>query len=123
MFPPTPDGGDGEFSSVVIYPHINVPFISAKIKNSVRNRLSQAGIGKVVSIHLDRLAFRQPPLAVILVVSDEFFLLRVYGNDGIARGEIILRVLADVLELRVPIRVIRSFLAFLVPLRAVVVRF
>ena len=76
-----------------------------------------------MQVHLNGVACGKPGAALILVVSDEFFLFRVDGDHWIASFEIRLGFLIDVLELRVSIWVVRSFLGFLVPLEAIVMFF
>src|SRR5438105_10932931 len=52
------------------------------------------------------------PLAtLILEISHQFFLLGVYRNHRLTRSQILLDPLIDVLELRVPVRVVGAFTA------------
>src|SRR5438094_4927422 len=56
----------------------------------------------------------------ILVVADELFLLGINRDNGVARFKELRRSLADMLKLCLPVRVIGSFLGFLVALQTVI---
>src|SRR5437667_9808442 len=56
-------------------------------------------------------SFGLPLTALILDSSCQFFLLGVYRNHWLARSQILLDPLIDVLELRVPVRVVGPFTA------------
>src|SRR6266571_2152728 len=56
-------------------------------------------------------SFGLPLTALILEISHQFFLLGVYRNHRLARSQMLLDPLIDVLELRVPVRVVGPFTA------------
>src|SRR6266545_6091565 len=66
-----------------------------------------------------RLALSPLP-ALVLVIPNQLLLLRVHGDDRSARGQRPADVIVDVVELRVAVWMIRSFLGLPVPLQAVV---
>src|SRR5713101_8461363 len=61
-----------------------------------------------------------PLTTLVLVIPNQLLLLRVHGDDRSARGQRPAYVIVDVLELRVAVWMIRSFLGLPVPLQAVV---
>ena len=60
-----------------------------------------------------------PLAALVLVVADQFLLLRVHGNDWLARPQSLFDGAIDMPELRVAIRMIAPFLSLAVALQAV----
>src|ERR1019366_74998 len=60
-----------------------------------------------------------PLAAMILVVADQFLLLRVHGNDGLARPQSLFDCAVDMPELRVAIGVRVPLLGLAVALQAV----
>jgi hypothetical protein len=63
-------------------------------------------------VNLDRLRFplRPPPSAFIVIAPNEFFLLGVYGDHGIALLQESPNLVVEVMKLTVPIEMVRAFL-------------
>src|ERR1035441_7686997 len=76
------------------------------------------GTGKIMSIDLGRRPRLAPLAALVLVVADQFLLLRVHGNDGLARPQSVFDGAVDMPELRVAIGMIAPFLGLAVALQA-----
>src|SRR2546430_5795476 len=121
MFPPAPDGGYREFARVRIDPDVDVSLIVPDVIDAVWRRFAELLIRKVVPVDLYWLSFGKPQPPVSLVVADELFLLGINRDNGVARFKELRRSLADMLKLCVPVRVIGSFLGFLVALQTVIV--
>src|SRR3990167_537717 len=73
-----------------------------------------------MAIHEVRRLALSPLPALVLVIPNQFLLLRIHGDDRSARGDRPADVIVYVLELRVAVRMIRAFLGLPVPLQAVV---
>src|SRR5919109_2466910 len=114
MFPPASDGGHREFAPVMLDPDVDVSLIVPEVIDAVWRRFAKLLIRKVVHIDLYWFSFRKPQSPLILVVADQFFLLGINRDNGVARFKELRCSLADMLKLRVPVRVTGSFLGFLV---------
>src|SRR2546429_5891212 len=121
MFPPAADEGYREFARVRIDPDVDVSLIVPDVIDAVWRRFAELLIRKAVHVDLYWLSFGKPQPPVSLVVADELFLLGINRAKGIARFKELRRSLADLLKLCVPVRVIGSFLGFLVALQTVIV--
>jgi len=120
MFPPASDGGYREFARVMIDPDVDVSLIVPDVIDAVWRRFAELLIRKVVHVDLYWLSFGKPQPPVSLVVADELFLLGINRDNGVARFKELRRSLADMLKLCLPVRVIGSFLGFLVALQTVI---
>ncbi len=119
--PPAVDARACELSSVVIDPDAHPSFIGGQVVDSVRNRLAQLWVGKVVDVHGFGLALGLPFFARILEFSHQLLLLRIHRDDGLVPPLKGPHLAVDVLELIVPVRVRRAFAGFAVGLQAVAV--
>lgn len=117
--PPAMDRGDSEGTRVVIRSDVDETCVSAEIVDPIGIRAWHRGCWEVVTVHLVRI-FRLAPLAAsIHIVSDQLLLLRVDGHDRQPTRERLGDFLIDVLELRVPIRVVVPLFGLPVTLKAV----
>jgi len=76
-------------------------------------------IYKIVHSNQFRLSLGPPFSPVILEVSNQFSLLSVYRNHGLAAAQTPFNFPAEVLKLRIAVRVVRPFLRLAVGLQAV----
>src|SRR5438874_1884141 len=120
MLPPAADGGYREFARVRIDPDVDVSLIVPDVIDAVWRRFAELLIRKVVHVDLYWLSFGKPQPPVSLVVANELFLLGINRDNGVARFKELRRSLADMLKLCLPVRVIGSFLGFLVTLQTVI---
>ena len=117
--PPATNRRDGERAGVVVGAHVDEPRVALQVVNPVRVRAWDVGTGKVMAVHLQGLFRGQPLLAGIVVVSQQFLLLRVHGDDGRALGQSPLDLCVDMAELRVTVGMILPLFRLAVALQAV----
>ena len=107
--PPAPNAGDGELGRVVIDPDADPTGVVGEVVYAVGNRLAQILVGKIVDVDLLRDSFGFAFLACVLEFSDQFLLLRINRDDGLILSPHGERPFVDMLELGIPIRMVRSF--------------
>ncbi len=117
--PPTANGCDGESAGVMVGPHVHESRVAVHVVNAIGVRAGHVGTGKIVTVHLDGLLGGQPLPAAVVVVSQQFLLLGVHGNDGRRLGQGPLDLRVDVAELRVAVGMVLALLGFAVALQAV----
>ena len=117
--PPAANGRDGESTGVVVRPHVHESRVAVHVIDPVRVGAGDVGTGKIVTVHLERL-LRGPPLpAAVVVVSQQFLLLGVHGDDGRPLGQSPLDLRVDMAELRVAVGMVLAFFRLAVALQAV----
>ncbi len=104
---------------VVIGSHVDKAGIAPHVVNAIGIGAGNFRTGKVVPLHLKRLAGRPPLLAGIGVVAEEFFLFGVHRDHGKPSGQGPFHGGGDVPELCVPVRMVGSLLGFAIALEAV----
>lgn len=88
--------------------HAHEAVIRGEIVDAVRDRFAD-GVGReVVDVHQLRITLRLPLTSAVLEVANQLLLLRVDGDHRYAAIDAVLRLGVDVLELRVPIRMLRA---------------
>ena len=93
------------------------------IINTVGDGFSTVGVDKIIGFHLDGFAFGRPFLAAVEVISHQFLLFGVHGNDRAGPRLKGLHSGGDVPKLGVAVRMLFALKAFSVPLEAVVFGF
>ena len=111
--PPLTDRGDGERGRVVVAAHAHPRFIPRHVVDATRNRFADRVPREIVDAHRFGGAGRLPFAARILEIPNQFLLLRVDRDHGLPATEQRRGGRADVLELRVPIRMRRALLGLL----------
>src|SRR5215471_2462136 len=119
MTPPTPNRCHRKSPRVMIGPDIHESRIAPDIVNAIRVCSGHVGLGEVMPAHLARLSRRKPLLVAVVVIPEEFFLLRIHRNHRPALLEIWLHGGVDVSELRIPIGMILPLLGLAVALQTV----
>ena len=109
MRPPLANGGDREGRRVVVAAHADPRLVARHVVDAVRDRLARRLAREVVHLHLLRRLRRLPLPAARLEVADQFLLLRVDGDHWLALLQERRGGRVDVLELRVPIRMLATF--------------
>ena len=120
--PPAPDCLHGEFGRILVDAHRDESPVLRDVVDTVGDGLAELLVDEVMDFHLARGALRRPLFSPILVVPDEFFLLRIDRNH---RSSAVLeraRGLMDVEELRVAIRMRRSLLRLTIALETVLLQ-
>src|SRR5947199_7195553 len=100
--PPAADAGHRETGRVMIASYIHPSFVAGQIINAIGNRLGLLRVNKIVNLHLLRTASRPPLAAFIGIAPDEFFLLGVDGDHGVALHQESLNLAVPVTKLLVP---------------------
>ncbi len=108
--PPVSNRRHRERRCVVVPAHAHPGFVARHVVDAVRNRLA-LGVGReIMHQHRRRRALRLPFAPAVLEVPDQLFLLRVDRDHRLASGQMRVRGLVDVLELRVAVRMRGAFL-------------
>src|ERR1035441_6854970 len=103
---------------VVVGAHVDEPGIASEVVDSVGIGAGHLGTGKIMPVDLVRRPRFTPLAALVLVVADQFLLLRIHGNDGLARPQSLFDGAVDMPELRVAIGMIVPLLGLAVALQA-----
>ena len=119
LLPPPSNRLRRKLRRVVIDAHAHPALVLSEIKHPVGNDLPHLRIREVVHVDLLRLALGLPLAPAILVLTDEFLLLRVHRDHWLAALLQSLDHCIDVLELSVAVRVRSAFLRLAVALQAV----
>jgi hypothetical protein len=106
-------------SGVVADPDTYAAGVRGDIVNPVRDRLSKVLVDEVMHVDLVGTAFRTIVAASVLEAANQFLLLGVDRNHWLTRGLGADHRGVDVLELRVPVRVMAAFQCLAVHLAAV----
>ena len=77
MLPPRPQRGDGERGGVVIAAHADPPGVGRDVIHPIGDGLADRGVGEVVHVDGDGLAFGLPLPASVLVAADQLLLFGV----------------------------------------------
>src|SRR6266567_1684658 len=101
--PPAADAGHRETGRVMIASHIHPSFVAGPIINAIGNRLGFLRVNKIVNLHLLRTASRPPLAAFIGIAPNEFFLLGVDGDHGVALPQEPLNLAVQVTELSISV--------------------
>ena len=110
LMPPVSNRRHRERRCVVVPAHAHPGFVARHVADAVRNRLA-LGVGReIMHQHRRRRALRLPFAPAVLEVPDQLFLLRVDRDHRLAGGQMLVRGLVDVLELRVAVRMRGAFL-------------
>jgi len=100
----------------MISSHIDEARVPSDVINSVGIRSWHVGARKIVSLNQAGRLGGSPFLTAILVVSENFLLLRVHGYDRLFQGKSPLHRCVDVSELCIAVFVICAFFGFAVTL-------
>ena len=114
--PPLPDRIDGKLRRIGRDADMDESVISANIVYTIRGRLAQGILWKIVCIHFDRLS--GPRSARVLEIADQLFVFRVDADHRQAAPEESLLLLLNIAELAVAIRMGRPRETFAVRLQA-----
>lgn len=114
--PPLPDGIDGKLRRIGRDANMDKSVISANIVYTIRGRLAQGILWKIVCIHFDRLS--GPRAARVLKIADQLFVLRIHADHGQAKLEESLLLLLNIAKLTVAIRMGRTRKTFAIRLQA-----
>ena len=98
--------------------HADPAGVRAQVVDPVRNGLAQIPIGKIMGLHLDRLARRPPLPSGILVLADQLLLLGVHANHRVPGRSVGRGLIVEVAKLRVAVRVLVALDGFGVALQA-----
>src|ERR1700737_5213139 len=109
-------------AAVSIHAHADPARVLRHIVNSVGSRAPEFRNHEIVHPHLLGSALRSQFPATVLEVAHQLFLLGIHGNDRLAVGLKFPNLAADMVKLRVPIRVSRSLQGLAIGLQAVVTR-
>ena len=106
--PPAADGLHGKDGRVVIDTHVHPAGVAGDVVDPVRDRLLhiRAGEEEAVVLHLHGLALRPPLPAAHRQAAQLFPLLGVHADHRLAGCLMVLGLLVDVPELRIPVRVL-----------------
>ena len=106
--PPAADGLHGEDGRVVIDTDIHPAGVAGDVVDPVRDRLLhiRAGEEEAVVLHLHRLALRAPLPAAHRQPAQLLPLLGVHADHRLAGRLVVLGLLVDVPELRIPVRML-----------------
>src|SRR5271157_3043971 len=116
--PPAPDRGNCELSGIVVGTY-NVTPIARQVVDAVRVGARHVGMGEIMTLDPLGFALCVPFAPVVLVVSHEFFLLRVHRNHRVAGTHFTRHPAVDMLELRVTVQMLVALLHFTVALETV----
>src|ERR1700680_2538964 len=119
--PPTSDRGHGKRARIMDRSHVDESSVTPQIVDSIGIGAGHLGTWKIMSLNLLRLPLWAPLAALVLVIADQFFLLRVHGNHRLVCAQSGFHSAADVTELRIAVGMIFSFLSFTIALQAVTV--
>jgi len=120
LAPPPPDRGHGKGAGVMIGPDIDKAGVAPDIVDAIGIGPRHLGRGKIVTAHPPGLLGGKPLLPGIWVVSDEFLLLGVHRDHGVAVPQPSFDGVINVAELRVAIRMVLPLFRFAIALQAVV---
>ncbi len=104
---------------IVVLPHGDPARLVRHLIHPIGYRLAHAQMGKVVTLDLGWVAGGMPFAAGVFEVAQEFPFLRIHRNHGHAVGVPGLRPVGDMLELGIPVGVLRPFQPLAVGLQAV----
>src|SRR3989338_3235511 len=82
--PPPTDCLHGKFPRVFVDAHGHESFVLRDVVDAVGNGFPQDFVDEIMGLHCPRLSFGHPLLSTILVISDEFLLLCINGNDRVS---------------------------------------
>src|SRR6266700_4760643 len=117
--PPAANRSHRERARVVVRAYVDEAGVAPQVVDPVGIGAGHFGTGKIMSVDLVRRPRLAPLAALVLVVADQFLLLRVHGNDGLARPQGEFNGSVDMPELRVAIGVIVPLLGLAVALQTV----
>jgi len=104
--PPLPDGIDRKLGRVGRYAHVEEAVVAAYIVNSIRRRLAQRILWKIMGIHFA--GGFGPTSPRILEIPNPLFAFGIHADHGQVPPEEALPSLLNIVELTVPIRMGRS---------------
>lgn len=117
--PPPADRRHGKRAGIVVGADIHESGVASQVVDAIRIRAGHRGRGKIMHGHLHRRLGPAPLLARILVVAEEFLLLRIDRDHGALRPQRLPDLAVDEPKLRIAVRVVRAFLRLSVRLQAV----
>ena len=100
----------------MVDPHIDPALVPSQVVYPIGNGFALSGNQKVMDPHSPRLAHCAPLPPRILEVSDQFLLLGIHGNHRLSIGLVPAHFAVDELKLGIAVRVLPTFLGFLVRL-------
>src|SRR6202051_2713023 len=118
--PPAPDGIDGEGRGVAVDAQAHPSGVASDVVDAIGHRPPELGNNEVVDATFFGCALWPPFATAILEVADEFLLLRVDRDRRFTGCKRFLHSIVDVVELRVAIRMVRSFARLAIGLQAVI---
>jgi hypothetical protein len=110
--PPAANRLHREGGSVMVGAHVHPPAVSGQVIHPVGHGLAQFLVGKIVGVHLDRIAGRAPFASGVFELADQFFLLGVHADDRIACVLVAADLLVEVAKLRVAIGMLLTLQRF-----------
>src|SRR3989304_3689937 len=87
--PPGPDRGNGKGRGIMVRSDIDEPPVSRQFVNAVGIGSRDQRVWEIVTVDLWGLASPSPFLAAIGVVSDQFLLFGVHGNDRLSGAHLL----------------------------------
>ena len=117
--PPCPDRGHCKGRGVMVSSDIDETPVSRQFVNAVGMRSRDRRVWEIVTVDLWGLAIPSPLLSSISIVSDQFLLLGVHGNDRLGGAHLLGHAGVDVFKLRIAIRMLLAFNRLAITLQAI----
>src|SRR3989304_1676075 len=117
--PPGPDRGNGKGRSIMVRSDIDETPVACQFVNAEGIGSRDRRVWEIVTVDLGGLASPSPLLSAIGIVSDQFLLLGVHGNDRLSGAYLLSHAGVDVFKLRIAIRMLLAFNRLAIPLEAV----
>src|SRR2546426_504267 len=118
--PPTADALHCKVRRLVCDSNVHQSFVTGNIIRAVRDRLALSHVWEIMDEDFIRLSHPPPAPAPVVKGSNEFLLLRIDADDGVATSHERPDLLVDVPKLPVPIRVLGPLQRLDIPLQRVV---
>src|SRR5947207_6719139 len=83
------------------------------IENAIGYSLTELFVLEIMRAHRFRFSYRLPFLSAIFEIANQFFLLRIHGDDRLPALLEILTLAIEILKLRIAVRMRCSFPGFL----------
>ncbi len=114
LVPPTSDTLDGKLGGVVVNAHIHKALILDQIIHPIRHGFPISQREIIVDVDRGLFSFGLPLAPVVLEIPEQFLLLAIDRDDGIAYRFKLLAVLLDVLKLAITVRMALALNGFLI---------
>ena len=119
--PPTADRRHRKRARVVVRARVDETGVAPQVVNPIGISARNLGSWKIMPVDLLRRPCLAPLAALILIVADQFLLLRVHRNDRFAYPQRLFDGAVDISELRVAVGMIAPLLGLAVALQTVTI--